>query len=298
MPLTSLMLVDLLRQAGFPEGSVSVLPGHGPVTGQALIDHPGVDKISFTGSPEIGHRVAVAAARGFRRTTLELGGKSPQMVFADADLDAAARGVAVGIFANQGEVCAAGSRILVAREVHDELVDRLVEQAVAVRVGDPFDEATTMGALINQKQADRVQAYIEAGRSEGAKLAVGGTCPDGPGYFVNPTLFVGADNSMRIAREEIFGPVATIIPFDDDGDAVAIANDSAYALAATLWTSDITRAHTLASRVRAGSVAVNGWAPIDPRLPWGGSKQSGSGRELGWAGIEANTEEKTISIVL
>jgi acyl-CoA reductase-like NAD-dependent aldehyde dehydrogenase len=297
-PLTSLMLVDLLLQAGFPEGSVGVLPGRGSVTGQALIDHPGVDKISFTGSPEIGHRVAVAAARGFRRTTLELGGKSPQIVFADADLDAAAQGVAVGIFANQGEVCAAGSRILVAREVHDELVERLVERAAGVQVGDPFDEATTMGALINQKQADRVHAYIETGRSEGAKLAVGGTRPGGPGYFVNPTLFVGADNSMRIAREEIFGPVATIIAFDDAGDAVAIANDNDYALAATLWTSDITRAHTVASRIRAGSVAVNGWAPIDPRLPWGGSKQSGLGRELGWAGIEANTEEKTISIVL
>jgi betaine-aldehyde dehydrogenase len=297
-PLTSLMLADLAMKAGFPPGALSVLPGRGPVTGQALIDHPGVDKISFTGSPEIGHRVAVAAARGFRRTTLELGGKSPQIVFADADLDAAAQGAAVGIFANQGEVCAAGSRILVARAVHDEFVDRLVEKAAGVRVGDPFDEATTMGALINQSQADRVQAYIEHGRSEGATVAVGGTRPPGPGYFVNPTLLVGADNTMRVAREEIFGPVATIIPFDDDTAAVAIANDSEYALAATLWTPDLSRAHTLAARIRAGSVAVNGWAPIDPRLPWGGSKQSGAGRELGWAGIEANTEEKTISIVL
>jgi betaine-aldehyde dehydrogenase len=297
-PLTSLMLADLIQRAGFPAGALGVLPGRGMVTGQALIEHRGVDKISFTGSPEIGHRVAVAAARGFRRTTLELGGKSPQIVFADADLAAAAQGVAVGIFANQGEVCAAGSRILVAREIHDELVERLVEKAAGVQVGDPFDEATTMGALISQKQADRVQAYIETGRSEGAKIAAGGTRPDGPGYFVNPTLFVGADNSMRVAREEIFGPVATIIPFDDDADAVALANDSEYALAATLWTSDVSRAHTLAARIRAGSVAVNGWAPIDPRLPWGGSKLSGSGRELGWAGIEANTEEKTISIVL
>ncbi len=297
-PLTSLMLADLAQKAGFPAGALSVLPGRGRVTGEALIEHPGVDKISFTGSPEIGHRVAVAAARGFRRTTLELGGKSPQIVFADADLDAAAQGVAVGIFANQGEVCAAGSRVLVAREVHDELVERLVEKAGQVRVGDPFEEATTMGALINRKQVDRVHGYIEVGRDEGARIAAGGTRREGPGYFVDPTLFVGADNSMRVAREEIFGPVATIIAFDDDDSAASIANDSAYALAATLWTSDVSRAHTLAGRIRAGSVAVNGWAPIDPRLPWGGSKQSGAGRELGWAGIEANTEEKTISIVL
>jgi betaine-aldehyde dehydrogenase len=297
-PLTSLMLAELVQKAGFPEGALSVLPGRGQVTGQALIDHQGVDKISFTGSPQIGHRVAVAAARGFRRTTLELGGKSPQIVLADADLDAAAQGLAVGIFANQGEVCAAGSRILVARSVYDELVDRLVARAAEVRVGDPFDEATTMGALINRTQLERVCSYIDAGRSEGAEVAVGGGTPDGPGYFVEPTIFVGADNSMRIAREEIFGPVATVIAFDDEEEAVAIANDSDYALAATLWTADVSRAHTLAGRIRAGSVAVNGWAPIDPRLPWGGSKLSGVGRELGWAGIEANTEEKTITIVL
>ena len=297
-PLTSLMLTELVEKAGFPDGALSALPGRGPVTGQALIEHPGVDKISFTGSPQIGHRVAVAAARGFRRTTLELGGKSPQIVLADADLDAAAQGIAVGIFANQGEVCAAGSRILVARSVYDELVDRLIARAAEVRLGDPFDDATTMGALINRTQLDRVRSYIDAGRSEGAEVATGGGAPDGPGYFVEPTIFVGADNSMRIAREEIFGPVGTVIAFDGDDEAVAIANDSEYALAATLWTADVSRAHTLAGRIRAGSVAVNGWAPIDPRLPWGGSKLSGAGRELGWAGIEANTEEKTITIVL
>jgi len=297
-PLTSLMLADLLVEAGFPDGSVSVLPGRGPVTGEALIEHRGVDKISFTGSPDTGLRVAMAAARGFRRTTLELGGKSPQIVFADADLDAAADGVAIGIFANQGETCAAGSRVLVHRSVHDELVDRMVDRAGRVKVGDPFEEGTTMGALINRRQADRVQGLIEAGRAEGASVVSGGRPHEGPGFFVEPTLFVGARSSMRIAREEIFGPVATIIPFDDDDEAVAMANDSDYALAATLWTNDVTRAHVLAARVRAGAVAVNGWSPLDPRLPWGGSKLSGQGRELGWSGIEANTEIKTVTVIL
>jgi betaine-aldehyde dehydrogenase len=186
----------------------------------------------------------------------------------------------------------------VARRVHDSLVERLVDRATRVKVGDPFDPDTTMGALINRRQVDRVNGYVEAGKADGARVAAGGTPCDGPGFFVTPTLFTGADNSMRIAREEIFGPVATIIPFDDEAQAVAMANDSDYALAATLWTRDVTRAHTIAPRVRAGSVAVNGWSPIDPRLPWGGSKLSGAGRELGWAGIEANTEEKAVSVVL
>ena len=297
-PLTSLMLADLFLEAGLPEGAISVLPGRGPVTGEALIRHPGVDKISFTGSPEVGLRVALAAAKGFRRTTLELGGKSPQIVFADADLDAAADGVALGIFANQGETCAAGSRVLVHRSVHDALVERLAERAARVRVGDPFDEGTTMGALINRKQADRVQGFIEVGRAEGAQVVAGGGRHDGPGFFVHPTLFAGATSSMRIAREEIFGPVATIIAFDSDEEAVAIANDSDYALAATVWSNDVSRVHTLAHRIQAGAVAVNGWSPLDPRLSWGGSKLSGLGRELGWAGIEANTELKTVTVIL
>jgi betaine-aldehyde dehydrogenase len=297
-PLTSLLLASLIEEAGFPPGAFGVLPGRGPVTGQLLIDHPGVDKITFTGSPATGHKVAVAAASGFRRTTLELGGKSPQIVFADADLDAAADGVAVGIFANQGEVCAAGSRILVARAVYDDIVKRLVTRACGVRLGDPFDDGTTMGALISARHRDRVSRYIAAGLAEGARLVTGGGQPQRAGYFVEPTLFADATNAMTIAREEIFGPVGTIIAFDSDDEAVAIANDCDYALAATVWTSDISRAHTVARKIRAGAVAVNGWSPLDPALPWGGSRLSGHGRDLGWAGIEANTEEKTVTVVL
>lgn len=297
-PLTSLLLAQLAAEAGFPAGALNVLPGRGPVTGQRLVEHPGVDKISFTGSPETGYRVAIAAAKGFRPTTLELGGKSPQIVFADADLDAAANGVALGIFANQGEVCAAGSRILVARAVYDEFVERLAERAAAVVPGDPFDSDTTMGALINARQLERVLRYIRLGREEGARLVTGGAQPDRPGYFVQPTLFADASNTMTIAREEIFGPVGTIIAFEDDDQAVALANDSDYALAATLWTADLSRAHTLARRVNAGAVAVNGWSPLDPRLPWGGAKLSGHGRELGQAGLEANTSLKTVTVVL
>ncbi|MET8854094.1 aldehyde dehydrogenase family protein [Amycolatopsis sp. NPDC004625] len=297
-PLTSLLLASVFEEAGFPPGAVSVLPGRGAVTGRLLVDHPGIDKISFTGSPETGHRIAVAAASGFRRTTLELGGKSPQIVFADADLDAAAEGVAAGIFANQGEVCAAGSRILVDRAVHDDLLERLVARARAITVGDPFDAGTTMGALINARQRDRVSRYVEAGIAGGARLLTGGGRPQRTGYFVEPTLFADATNSMTIAREEIFGPVGTIIPFGSGDEAVAIANDCDYALAATIWTADLGRAHTVARRVKAGAVAVNGWSPLDPALPWGGSKLSGQGRELGRPGVEANTEEKTVTVVL
>jgi acyl-CoA reductase-like NAD-dependent aldehyde dehydrogenase len=297
-PLTSLLLAQLADQAGFPPGSISVLPGRGETTGKALSEHPGVDKISFTGSPQTGYKIAIAAATGFRPTTLELGGKSPQIVFADADLEAAADGVALGIFANQGEVCAAGSRILVAQSIYDEFVDRLATRADKVVLGDPFDHGTTMGALINAKQLERVSRYVQIGRDEGARLVTGGGRPDRSGYFIEPTLFAGVSNNMTIAREEIFGPVGAIIGFDNDEQAVAIANDNPYALAATLWTTDLSRAHTIARRVHAGAVAVNGWSPLDPRLPWGGAKLSGQGRELGWAGIEACTDEKTITVVL
>jgi acyl-CoA reductase-like NAD-dependent aldehyde dehydrogenase len=297
-PLSILHLAGLLAEAGLPEGTVNVIPGLGEVAGQALVDHPGVDKISFTGSPEVGRQIQISAAQTFKRVTLELGGKTPQVVLADADLDAAVNGIAMGLFFNQGEVCAAGTRVVVHRSLYDGVVDALAGAANAQVLGDPFDPATTMGALVNSSQRDRVLGYIDKGRTEGARLVAGGDRPDGPGYFVRPTIFAEVDNDMTIAREEIFGPVGSIIPFDNPEDAVRIANQTQYGLAASIWTKDVSAAHTLAAQVRAGAVWVNGWAAIDPALPWGGMKTSGIGRELGWSGILANTEEKVVTVVL
>jgi betaine-aldehyde dehydrogenase len=297
-PLSILHLAGLLAEAGLPEGTVNVIPGLGEVAGQALVSHPGVDKISFTGSPEVGRQIQIGAAQTFKRVTLELGGKTPQIVMADADLEAAVNGIAMGLFFNQGEVCAAGTRVLVHRSLYEPVVEALAGAARAQVLGDPFDPATTMGALINRTQRDRVLGYIDQGRVEGARLVAGGGRPDGPGYFVQPTIFADVANDMTIAREEIFGPVGSVIPFDDPADAVRLANETQYGLAASIWTKDVAAAHTLAAQVRAGALWVNGWAAIDPALPWGGMKASGIGRELGWSGILAATEEKVVTIVL
>lgn len=296
--LTALHLAHLIEEVGFPEGTVNIIPGFGETTGAALVRHPGIDKISFTGSPEVGRQIAIQAAQDFRRVTLELGGKSPQIVLADADPAAVVPGLAIGFLANQGEICAAGTRIFVHATMYDEVVAGLADAARGVRLGDPFDAETTMGALINQRQLDRVVGYIAKGSDEGAELVTGGGRPDRPGYFVEPTVFAGGGNNITIARDEIFGPVALVLPFDEVADAVAQANDTRYGLAAYIWTKDLSQAHTLASQLRAGSVWINGGAPPDARLPWGGIKTSGIGRELGWAGIEASTEEKTVTITL
>jgi betaine-aldehyde dehydrogenase len=239
----------------------------------------------------------MAAARSFKRVTLELGGKSPQIILADANIEQAVGGCAMGLFFNQGQVCAAGTRILVDRSRYDDVVAALGSAANSVAVGDPSDPSTQMGPLISRAQLDRVNGYITAGTDEGAELIAGGRAPKTPGFYVRPTIFAGT-NDMKIAQEEIFGPVGTVIPFDGPEEAVAIANDSNYGLAATLWTADVSRAHLLSRELKAGAVWVNGWAAIDPALPWGGMKSSGIGRELGWAGIEANTEVKTTTIVL
>ncbi|MFC4463770.1 phenylacetaldehyde dehydrogenase StyD [Streptomyces xiangluensis] len=297
-PLSILHLAGLIEEAGFPPGVVNVVPGFGDVVGAALVRHPGVDKISFTGSPEVGREIQKAAADTFKRVTLELGGKSPQIVLEDADVEAAVQGIAMGLFFNQGEVCAAGTRILVHRSRYERVVSLLADVAKAQVVGDPLDPDTTMGALISRGHLDRVLSYIERGKAEGARLVAGGGRPSTKGYFVEPTIFADVRNDSAIAREEIFGPVGAVMPFDDVDEAVRIANETEYGLAATIWTRDVSLAHTVARRVRVGTVWVNGWAAIDPALPWGGMKASGIGRELGWSGILASTEEKVVTVVL
>lgn len=297
-PPSALHLAALCREAGIPDGVVNVVTGHGEVVGKALCLHPGVDKITFTGSPEVGREIQRTAGPLFKRVALELGGKSPQIVFDDANVEQAAQGCAMGLFFNQGQVCAAGTRIL----VHDSLAERfatmLAATAMATKVGDPSQPGIGMGALANRAQFDRVNRYIRQGVAEGARLLTGGATEHRTGFFVEPTLFVDATNDMTIAREEIFGPVGVVIPFGTEQEAVALANDSRYGLGATVWTQDIARGHRVAHAVKAGAVGINCWGPIDPRLPWGGMKTSGIGRECGLSGVLAYTEEKVITVLL
>jgi len=295
-PLTALKIGELALEAGLPAGALNVVPGFGKTAGQAIVDHPDIDKVSFTGSPGVGRQILQGAAGNLKRVTLELGGKSANIIFPDADLDSAVKAAGSGIFFNTGQVCSAGSRILVHRSIHDEVVERLVARAGGVRLGDPRDSGTSMGPLISETQMERVLNYIEIGRSEGATVATGGARHGDRGYYVAPTVFTEVGHEMRISQEEIFGPVASVIPFDDEDDAIRLANGTSYSLAAGVWTADITLAHRMTRRLKAGTVWVNTYGPTDVRLPWGGMRDSGYGREHGDIAIENFTEPKAVWI--
>jgi aldehyde dehydrogenase (NAD+) len=297
-PLTALKLGELAAQAGFPAGALNVVPGYGQTAGAPLVRHPDVDKIAFTGSTAVGKEIMKEAAATLKPVSLELGGKSPNIVFADADLKAAARGVTTGIFYGKGEVCAAGSRLFVEACVHDEFLEQLVERAKQMTPGDPFDKNTRLGALVSERQLERVLGYVESGKKEGAELLIGGQRLDRPGYFVEAAVFDQVRPDMTIAREEIFGPVLATLSFDDVDEAIALGNQTIYGLAAGVWTRDVKKAHKVAHGLKAGTVWVNTYNRYDPTAPFGGYKQSGFGRDLGVHALEGYTQVKSIWIDL
>ena len=296
-PLSAARVAQLALEAGFPDGVINVVPGFGPTAGAALTRHMDVDKVAFTGETTTGQIIMEAAARSnLKRVSLELGGKSPNVVFADADLDAAVDGAYFGLFFNQGQCCCAGSRLFVEENIHDEFVDRLVRRARSQKVGDPFDPATTQGPQVTREQQQRVLGYIEAGKSEGAKLHCGGGKPDLPGYYVEPTVFSGVRDDMKIAREEIFGPVMNILPFKSIEEVIERGNRTHFGLAAAVWTRDIKKAHRMARSLRAGTVWINCYDVFDAAAPFGGYKMSGIGRELGEYALQLYTEVKSVII--
>ena len=299
-PLTALRLAELCLEAGVPEGVVNVISGFGEDAGHALAQHPDVDKVTFTGSTEVGRKILHASESNLKRVTLELGGKSPNIVFADADLRRATKAGMLGVFLNAGQICTAGTRLLVERSVHDEFVESFVAAAAGMKVGPGLDEDTTMGPVVSERQLERVTGYIDIGKSEGAEVVAGGGRPAGleGGYFVEPTIFAGVDNGMKIAQEEIFGPVAAVIPVDDVDHAIEVANGTIYGLAAAVWTRDISKAHRVARGIKAGTVWVNTYGLYDPGVAYGGVKQSGFGRENGMEALEGFTQPKSVWVNL
>ena len=298
-PLTVLEAAPWFEEVGFPPGVINIISGFGETAGAALVAHPGVDKIAFTGSAAVGKVIVKSAADTLKRVTLELGGKSPNIFFTDADWEAAVDGALFGVFINQGEVCSAGSRILVEKKIYSKFVEAMTEKAKRIKLGAPLERETKMGPLVSKEQYDRVTSYLELGKKE-AKVAFGGSRPKqfGKGYYVEPTIFYDVANSARIAREEIFGPVASVISFDGEPDAIRIANDTPYGLAAAVWTRDIYKAFRVVKSLRAGIVWVNHMQPTYVEAPWGGYKQSGFGRELGPWGLEEYLETKQVFVNL
>lgn len=297
-PLSALRLGELIQEAGFPDGVVNIVPGYGETAGAALAAHPDVDKVAFTGSTEVGRLILHAAAGNLKKVSLELGGKSPNVVLGDADLEKTIPGAASAIFFNHGQCCCAGSRLYVEKGIFDQVVEGISERANKIRVGPGLDPNTDMGPLVSEEQLNRVCGYLESGMKEGAKATAGGSRVGDKGYFVKPTVLVNTTNNMKVVQEEIFGPVVTAIPFTDATEIVATANDTIYGLAAGVWTRDIKKANTIAAKLRAGTVWINCYNVFDAALPFGGYKQSGWGREMGHAVLDHYTEVKSVCTAL